>query len=355
MWLEESRTAPAARQRGAIKCVVWDLDNTLWRGILTERDSIAIDPEVAKIVRTLDDRGILQSIASKNNAQDAMQRLRELGLADYFLYPQINWGPKSDSIKRIAERINIGTDAIAFVDDQAFERDEVAFELREVLCVDTAELGSFLARPELMPRFITDESRMRRAMYLCDSRRNHAEESYEGPKEAFLASLDMIFTIAPAGEADLHRLEELTARTNQLNTTGYVYSYEELDFFRTSGAHELLVAALEDRYGTYGKIGLVLIEKAAHAWTVKLMLMSCRVMSRGVGMVLLNHVMKKARDAGVRLLAEMIPNERNRMMYVTYKFAGFVEREKNGSVEVLENGLEAIPAPPAYVQVRTPS
>ncbi|MFM9435111.1 FkbH-like protein [Janthinobacterium sp. CG_23.3] len=346
----DQMAAPDAR-RGKVKCLVWDLDHTLWQGVLSEGDQATPAPGVAQIIESLDRRGILQSIASKNDAAFAMARLRQLGLADYFLYPQINWGPKSASIQQIAERLNIGVDAIAFVDDQAFERDEVAFSLPAVLCLDAADLGGLLELPELTPRFLTDESRTRRLMYVHDAARGAEEDSFAGPKEEFLAALNMTFSVAPALEVDLHRLEELTARTNQLNTTGYIYSYEELNFFRTSDRHELLVAALEDRYGPYGKIGLTLIEKSDTVWTIKLMLMSCRVMSRGVGTILLNSVMNMARARGVKLRAEMILNERNRMMYVTYKFAGFLALEKHGNTEILEHDLQGIAAVPGYVQL----
>jgi GNAT superfamily N-acetyltransferase len=173
-----------------------------------------------------------------------------------------------------------------------------------------------------------------------------------GTKEEFLATLGMRFTLAPAAEEDLRRAEELTQRTNQLNTTGYTYSYEELDAFRLSDEHLLLVASLEDKYGSYGKIGLALAECGREAWEVKLLLMSCRVMSRGVGMIMINHVMSRAKRAGARLRAGFLPNGRNRMMYVTYKFAGFKEVEKRGDLSVLEHDLAHVPPFPGYVEVK---
>lgn len=118
-------------------------------------------------------------------------------------------------------------------------------------------------------------------MYRADQVRAGVEREYSGPKEDFLATLDMRFTIARATGEDLRRAAELTVRTSQLNTTGYTYSYEELDAFRESPGHELLVARLADRYGPYGTIGLVLVERGRDAWRIKLLLMSCRVMSRG--------------------------------------------------------------------------
>ncbi|MFW6012385.1 MAG: hypothetical protein ACOC92_01605, partial [bacterium] len=161
--------------------------------------------------------------------------------------------------------------------------------------------------------------------------------------------------------------EELTVRTNQLNATGYTYSYEELDRFRRSPDHLLLVASLEDRFGTYGKVGLALIDRKAEealdgidgegeadegeVWFLKLLLMSCRVMSRGAGSILLAHVLQRARDEGARLLAEFRPTDRNRQMLVTYKFAGFREVERQDGSILFEHPLEHIPPIPAFVRI----
>jgi FkbH-like protein len=243
-----------------IKCVIWDLDNTLWNGVLLEDQRVTLRPGVLEIIKTLDERGILQSISSKNEYQITMAKLKEFGLDEYFLYPQINWNPKSESIKTIVTSINIGMNTIAFIDDQPFEREEVKFSLPEVLCIDAVDLDRLVDMPEMQPEFITEDSKLRRFMYMSDIKRNQEEESFGGPQEEFLASLGMIFTIAPVGEGDLQRAEELTVRTHQLNTTGYTYCYEELDHFRKSDRHKLLIAGLEDKFGTYGKIGLVLIE-----------------------------------------------------------------------------------------------
>ncbi|MEZ4454026.1 MAG: HAD-IIIC family phosphatase [Nannocystaceae bacterium] len=346
-----SPTRPAkARQ---IKCVVWDLDHTLWSGVLLEDPQVELRAEARAMILALDERGILQSIASRNDAARALAELERLGLAEYFLHPQIHWGAKSGSVRTIAERLNLGLDALAFIDDQPFERDEVRSELPEVQCHDPAELPALLDRPEFCPRFITEDSRRRRAMVREDLARAADEERFDGPKEAFLAGLEMVFTISRASEADLRRAEELTLRTNQLNTTGYTYSHDELDHLRRSDRHLLLIAGLDDRYGSYGKIGLALVELGDAAWTVKLLLMSCRVMSRGVGTVLMHHLMRRAQAAGVRLLAEFVPNDRNRMMYVTYKFGGFREVERRGEVHLLEHDLVGVPPPPTSLTIHT--
>lgn len=344
--------AAKKKEKQSVKCVVWDLDNTVWDGILLEDPEVRLRPHVVHLLKVLDERGILHSIASRNDRDLAMAKLAEFGIDEYFLYPQINWNSKAASIAQIAKDVNIGLDAIAFVDDQPFEREEVAFTHDQVLCLDSALLDDLLERPELNPRFITEDSRLRRQMYRADIARNREEEEYVGPKEEFIATLGMIFTIAPCREEDLKRAEELTVRTNQLNTTGYTYSYEELDELRRSHRHKLLISSLQDRHGSYGKIGLTLIELGEEVWTVKLLLMSCRVMSKGVGMIMIHHVLRMAKAAGVKLRAEFVSNDRNRQMLITYRFAGFKEVERAGEVSIMENDFSAIQPPPPYVDLR---
>ncbi|MBW4611880.1 MAG: HAD-IIIC family phosphatase [Desmonostoc vinosum HA7617-LM4] len=334
-----------------IKCVVWDLDNTLWHGVLLEDDRIFLQNQIIEILQILDERGILQSIASKNEHVKAIDKLQELGLKEYFLYPQINWNSKVSSLQEIAKALNISIDAIAFIDDDTFELEEVKFSLPEVLCINAAKITNLLDMPEMNPRFITEDSKLRRQMYLSDLERQSDEKEFIGTQEEFLATLDMTFTISSAKEADLQRAEELTIRTNQLNTTGYTFSYAELNQFRQSDNHQLLTADLSDKYGSYGKIGLALVECQESFWTIKLLLMSCRVMSRGVGTILLNHLMRLAKKHGVRLRAEFISNHRNRMMYITYKFAGFKEIDTQGNLIILENDLRQISTAPEYVKL----
>lgn len=336
-----------------IKCVVWDLDHTIWKGILMEDSDIVIKDQVLNVIRTLDQRGILQSVASRNEFDIAMKKLEELGIDEYFLYPQINWGSKSTSIQKIADLINIGLDTIAFIDDQQFEREEVQYHHPNVLCVDASQVELILDMPEFNPKFITEDSKHRRQLYMNDITRNQLEENFEGTQTEFLASLGMVFTIAPVQGNDLKRAEELTVRTNQLNATGYTYSYEELDGFRTSQRHLLLGSELQDKYGTYGKIGLTLLECSEEVWTLKLLLMSCRVMSRGVGSVMLNYIANIAKNAGVTLRAEFVPTDRNRMMLLTYKFAGFTEVDTQEGLIIFEHDPSQVQPIPDYITLIT--
>ena len=123
-----------------IKCLVWDLDNTLWDGILLEDIDVRLKENAVSTIKTMDERGILQSVASKNDHDLAVRKLTEVGLLEYFIYPQINWNSKVESIRQIARNLNIGTDTIAFIDDQPGELDEVGFSLPEVQCIH-AKIG----------------------------------------------------------------------------------------------------------------------------------------------------------------------------------------------------------------------
>jgi FkbH-like protein len=334
-----------------IKCVVWDLDNTIWHGILSEGDELSLNEDAVKTIEILDKRGILQSISSKNDFEPAKEALIKFGIWDYFIYSQINWGPKSEAINRIAKCINIGIDTLAFIDDSKFELEEVSFTYPQVKCIDAEDLHEVCDMDCMIPRFNTSDSAQRRKMYQCDIRRNEMEEHYEGPKEEFLRALEMKFTISRAKETDIQRLEELTVRTHQLNSTGYTFSYDEILEFIKSEDYEVIVAQLDDKFGTYGKIGLAIIHKFKDYWEMKLLLMSCRVTSKGVGNIFLNYLINMAYENGVRFRAQFIPTDRNRNMYITFKFNGFKEIEKQEELIIFEYSLTDKRPMPDYAQI----
>lgn len=333
--------------RTRIKCVVWDLDNTVWDGVLLESATLPpLRPHVRDVIEALDQRGILQSVASKNEPGPAMAALAAHGLDQYFLYPQISWNAKSQAISTIAERLNIGIDTFAFIDDQVFERDEVLSVHPVVRTFTEIGLECLPEIEDFIPLHLTEDSINRRAMYQKEALRTKAEEEFKGPQDAFLRTLGLSLRLKPAREEDLYRAEELTVRTNQLNTTGITYSAEQLRDLIASVHHQVIVAELEDKYGSYGAIGLLLISQQPSLWCVELFLMSCRVMSRGVGGVILTALRTTCRSLQIKLAAQFRETERNRMMFVTYRFAGF--REEG---ELLVNDLSKIPALPDYMQL----
>lgn len=341
-----SVTVDTARKT-RIKCVVWDLDNTLWDGVLLESaDLPRLRPHVRDVIEALDQRGILQSVASKNEASPAMAALAEHGLDQYFLYPQISWGAKSQALGTIAERLNIGIDTFAFIDDQPFERDEVLSVHPAVRTFNESGLERLPQLEEFNPLHLTEDSKNRRQMYQKDALRAKAQEDFRGPEDAFLRTLGLKLRLKPAREEDLYRAEELTVRTNQLNTTGVSYSAEQLRELIASDHHQVIVAELEDKYGSYGAIGLLLISQQTGRWCIDLFLMSCRVMSRGVGGVILTALRLTCRKREIELAAQFRETDRNRMMLITYRFAGF---RQDG--ELLVNDLTKVPALPEYMHL----
>jgi FkbH-like protein len=353
---ERIYSAPSSSQKAQpVKCVIWDLDNTVWHGVLAENDDLVLKDEVVNIIVALDKKGVLQSVASKNNYDDAIKKLEQFGLLEYFLYPQINWNAKSSSIELISKSLNIGMDTFLFIDDQPFELEEVKLAHPQIEIFDAADYLSLTKFSRIESIAIADDAALRRMRYMDDMRRHRSEEEFIGTPEAFLASLNMVFTISRAAPEDLLRAEELTVRTNQLNSTGITYSADELFEFMHSDTHELLICELTDKYGSYGKIGLTLIEKSESFDVVKLLLMSCRTAARGVGSVLLSYLMAQAKIRGNRLRAEFRRTDRNRQMLVTYQFSGFVEKDRDSEGNILfEHDLTSISEYPDYIKVLHP-
>ena len=256
LWCDfvQGEAVEAAQPAEKVKCLVWDLDNTFWDGILMETEdpeTLSLRPGVSELIRALDERGILHSIASKNDYDAAWPVIERLGLAEYFLYPQIHWGAKSASIRQIAESLNIGVDALALIDDSAFERNQVSIALPCVRCYAETEMEHILSLPEFQT-VVTDESRSRRAMYRAEEKRN-VLRSENDDTLAFLRRCHLrmrIFT--PETEAERLRCFELVNRTNQLNMSGRKYTAESFEELISLTDRRSFAFSCEDDFGTYG-------------------------------------------------------------------------------------------------------
>ncbi len=308
-----------------VKCLIWDLDNTLWQGTLLEDLEVALSDEIRDVITTLDSRGILQSIASKNDYDLARQRLEDLGVAEYFVHPRISWGRKSESVLQIAEQLNFAMNTIAFIDDQPTERAEVNFRSDEVRCYTAEQATELPGLPEFSPEVVTVDARQRRQMYQASFRRDAERESFSGPDEEFLRSLDLVMDIKRADEDHLSRVEELTLRTSQMNATGVHYSDAALRGLLADPEHEVLTVTLSDRFGSHGAVGVMLLQYRPEVWNLKLLATSCRVVSFGAGAVILNWLIDQAAQVGVHLVADFRRTNRNRMMDIAYRFAGFTD------------------------------
>jgi FkbH-like protein len=335
--------------RKLIKCVVWDLDNTLWKGTLLEGDELVLNEAAVEIIKKSDRRGILHSVSSRNDHDMAMAALQRFGLTEYFLYPKIHWEPKSTSLRSLAADLNLGLDSFAFVDDTLREREEVRHHLPEVRCFDATEIGTLSVA--LDEATVSMESAGRRQLYQEGIRREEFKMSFKGGDGAFLQSLQLELSIFPTTEQDLDRASELTMRTHQLNSTGRIYSKEDLTKLIRSPNHAILSARLKDRFGSFGTIGLAVVEMTGGICWLRLLLTSCRVIPCGVGSIFLAYLLRMAKARGMEFRSEFVKTERNRMMYVAYRFGGFHVLSSAGEEEVLGHDLVNLPAIPSHVSI----
>ncbi|MFI5716470.1 amino acid adenylation domain-containing protein [Nocardia sp. NPDC051750] len=334
-----------------VKCLVWDLDDTVWDGVVLENDRPEPNSAALESLRVLDERGILHAIASRGELDVATGHLRRHGIEDLFSAITVGWGAKSVAVREIAESLGIGLDTVAFVDNDPVERAEVAAALPQVRCYSAEQIAELPGLPEFVPEVITAEARHRRDYYRVERARRTGENEFVGSDADFLASLDLVLTVRRATAADLDRAYELTVRTHQLNTTGRTFDLAELRELSRSPEYEVLVADLRDRFGEYGTIGLAVTRRRGTDSVLLLTLMSCRVMSRGVGGPFLRFLIERSRTAGLRPTAEFVTTPANRIMLVTLRFAGFTVDATDGDHLLLVHDPAHRPPPASHVRV----
>jgi FkbH-like protein len=275
-----------------IKCVVWDLDHTVWDGVLVEDgiENVKLKPGISAVIEALDARGILHSIASKNNLEDAMLALSKFGLADYVLFPQISWSPKSQAIQAIAQHLNIGLNSLLFIDDSKFEREEVKAVCPEVRTLPAEEYNTLSTREEFQGP-VTEESKARRKLYQVEMTRQTLAQSFSHDYMAFLRHCQIRLTMRPMTEENLERVHELTQRTNQMNFSGNRYDRDVLKILLSNPDLDTFVLSCEDRFGSYGVIGFSIVDRREPRMTD--LMFSCRIQSKRVEHAFLAHVIRK--------------------------------------------------------------
>jgi FkbH-like protein len=309
-----------------VKCVIWDLDDTVWDGVLAENEeeSIKLRPHVYTAIQELDRRGILQSIASKNDYQPAWSLLNRFSLEKYFVFPEINWGPKSNSIANIAENLNIHPNTFAFIDDSAFERTEVASKYPEVRIFDNHSVSSLLSRAEFQVP-VTLESSRRREMYQQEEKRVKDRPSYGDDYDAFLRSCELRARIfVPSSDMDIARCAELLQRTNQLNTSGRRFNAEALR--ELAMRDDIFVGSFhcKDRFGEYGIVGVFIVQLDARTAVVTDFVVSCRVTRKGVEPAIFEWLRGKLfRHEFDTLTLAFSPTKRNKVMLDVLLELGF--------------------------------
>ena len=322
-----------------VKCVVWDIDNTLLDGVWLEsaEQLPPADPQLARVLGELAGRGILHAIASRNPPAAAAY-VRELTGAD-FAAIECGWDSKAEAIGRIAAGLNLATDAVAFVDDDMLERAEVSATLPDVLVLTPEEATEAPGWPQFSPAAITDESRRRGELYAARRRREAEARAFGGSRDEFLHQAGTRITIGAASEADLPRLHELSVRTHQLNSAGQPVTLAELGSLLAAPEHSVVTVRLADHFGDDGLVGAAVLTPPAGlqprvlpvplvppvplVLTAPLLMMSCRALGRGALDALLAWVCRSAAARGaVALEVPCLVTERNVPMRLALAAAG---------------------------------
>jgi FkbH-like protein len=340
--LDANKDESAARPAEKVKCVAWDLDNTLWEGILVEdgEQKIRLRAEAVELVRWFDERGIVETIVSKNNHDDAMAVLARLGLDEFFLYPAINWGQKSASLRQIADRLNINIDTFALIDDSAFERREVGSALPMVRIYREDELEQLRSLPEFdVP--VTEASRKRRKSYLTEMERERAKEVSGADYLGFLRSCQLKLRLFhPFAKEEIVRCLELIQRSNQLNLSSRRYNADEFDALLADQNVLSIAMECEDRFGAYGIVGFASIDIGGEDPVAKDFVLSCRVAQKHVEHAFyswLGDAMK--RDGAKRLLVDLVKTARNRPLVKVFEEMPFATVRAEGDSVLLSLDL----------------
>jgi FkbH-like protein len=326
------------------KCLILDLDNTLWGGIIGDDgvENIQIGDlqqgkaftELQYWVRELERRGIMLAICSKNDEDIAKVPFEKhpdmvLTLDDIAIFVA-NWDSKVDNIKKIKSFLNIGYDSIVFIDDNPYERGVVKHHLPEItipdLPEDPADYLSFLCGLNLFETTAyTQDDRKRTAYFQQELKREITQSSFTDEKE-FLKSLGMTCEIHPFSTFNFPRAAQLLQRSNQFNLRTIRHTEEDLQYFSTSDAHLSWTFSVNDQFGSYGLISLVIGRLEGDELFIDTWVMSCRVLKRGVENLALNEIVDGARSLGVqRIRGEYIPTPKNELVKDHYRNLGFTD------------------------------
>jgi FkbH-like protein len=370
-WSDRLMAAVAERYVGfalaatgrATKCIVLDLDNTLWGGVLGEEGpaGIALGPqwpgsEFVDFQRELLDlqgQGILLALCSKNNEHEALAVLREHSsmlireahLAAY----RINWDDKATNIRDIARELNIGLDHMLLIDDSPHERAWVRQEIPELrvpeLPSDPTMYASWVGSlPSLIVLQQTLEDTQRTRQYQ-ESRSREAYRGSVGSVEAFLRGLGLRVDITQLDDDSVARVVQLLAKTNQFNLTTRRHDESTIRRRTASGEWRVYTMRVTDRFGDFGLTGVAIVVPGEGTWQLESFLMSCRVIGKSVETALLARIAEDAREAGATALsAEFIDSGRNQVAAGFLSSHGFAARVDGRWTRSLETGCPQWPA-----------
>jgi FkbH-like protein len=314
------------------KCIVLDLDNTLWGGIVGEDgfNGIKLGPEppgnafmeFQRVLLSLHQRGIILAINSKNNFEDAIKVIKDhpymILKEEHFAAMCINWNDKVSNMKEIVKEINIGSDSLVFIDDDPVNREFVKSVFPEILVVNLSDdPSSYVLEIENLIDFsvlkITDEDRNRGKMYLKQKKIIELEKTSTDLK-TFLNQLDLKISIKHVNEFTLPRVSQLILKTNQFNLTTKRYQETDIKKMIKDSSFIVTCVQVEDKFGDNGITGVFIIKKENDKeWRIDTFLMSCRIMGRDIEKGIMAYIINKAKESNIQKInADFIPTQKNK-------------------------------------------
>lgn len=334
------------------KCIVVDCDNTLWGGIIGEDGIAGIQlsddypgrpfREFQRQLKALRRSGVFVALCSKNNPDETNDVFKShsamaLSMEDISV-AKVNWRPKSENLREIAKELSIGLDSIVFIDDNPFEIEEVRAHVPEVTCIQVPEDFSQL------PRVLHGASRMFDRLVITNDDRNRIDMmrlsrarddlAQKLTETEFLRSLDLEVEIRSPSVSDYSRVAQLINKTNQFNVTSRRYSFEDVVALARQSDYEIYCASVRDKFGEYGLVGVGIVRYEAEAAEFDSLLMSCRVLGRGIESALLSYGVALAARRGKQVIkGTFIPTPKNGMVADLFPRHGFENLPMSGTAQ----------------------
>jgi FkbH-like protein len=340
----------AALRGKSKKCLILDLDNTVWGGVIGDDglEGIVIGQgdatgeahlHVQRTALTLRDRGVVLAVSSKNTDEIARQPFRKhpemLLKEDHIAVFQANWNDKATNIKAIAEELSLGLDAMVFLDDNPVERGLVRRMLPQVAVPELPADPALYARTLLAAGYFeavafSGEDRQRAEFYQDNARRVTLQKQ-AGDVDAYLVSLNMKMTLQPFDETGRARIAQLINKSNQFNLTTRRYTEADVAAAQNDADAFTLQVRLADTFGDNGMISVIVCRRPKDRrddWDIDTWLMSCRVLGRKVELAVLQELVAQAGARGIRrLVGRYLPTEKNKLVEDHYAKLGFAQVE----------------------------
>jgi len=336
------------RRDKKIKCVIVDLDNTMWKGVIrdvgVENLEIRIDKERFhwNVLSILYARGIMIGVISKNDPyleEDIRNFIKPHLTGIEFVCFELSWKDKCEVLSEVRQRLNIGLDSIAFIDDNPFEREQMKAILPDVRVYDENIFEQLLYLPEFQPEFVTRESKDRTQFYIQEHQRQQVRGSMA--RGDFLEQCQFKIGVETMRPFEADRVTELIQRTNQLNASIKRYTKDQIISFSRDPNGDIFVVHVADKFGDYGLVGVCIGFRRNNVYEIDTLLFSCRIMSRGVEDYTLTTVLDYAKEHNFdQVIVRFTKGPKNDQMRAILSNNSFVESASEGDSVVYSFDLK---------------